>query len=487
MFATSYTNSPLVGTAANEIFPNIKGDTTSLGDVTILATMRVLLYDRLKDGQEAAFVQREVSPSSLNGDLEADIASAFSTYDLNTATNSLFILNAQCSSEDEKKAMLEKFKGKRRLFGMSPKKAFEDGLFNKVMKSKVFMDPERACTFIFVAGGLTSIASHAIAVLMPRYFDKYFDHDDSGHVLMNENEKLLIVKGLSEGKRDGTFVSAIQTFTERFDFRTPEIKAKLNGFEKRYAKSKVDTLDRNIQKAIREINDINTKYARLVRQKRSLLDERRAFMLGLEEEKNENALMNYFLANQNLLLKSVDGSVLEFYVKTTLGNFDTETMKSILGNSGRADRCTMYTRGDKGISLEDRDRLFKAIFVDETIRVWLFAPFTLRCDEYCEVSARCDFSQPPEMHDCCPNPHLYYHSCMGDNQRYVNDALAESDYVTAMEQTIGSVASVNINESVTAGPWMEDLLSDKYGRFFETRDGRRMNIKEVLEYLKEGK
>ena len=76
---------------------------------------------------------------------------------------------------------------------------------------------------------------------------------------------------------------------------------------------------------------------------------------------------------------------------------------------------------------------------------------------------------------------------MGDNQRYVNDALAESDYVTAMEQTIGSVASVNINESVTAGPWMEDLLSDKYGRFFETRDGRRMNIKEVLEYLKEGK
>ena len=358
MFATSYTNSPLVGTAANEIFPNIKGDTTSLGDVTILATMRVLLYDRLKDGQEAAFVQREVSPSSLNGDLEADIASAFSTYDLNTATNSLFILNAQCSSEDEKKAMLEKFKGKRRLFGMSPKKTFEDGLFNKVMKSKVFMDPERACTFIFVAGGLTSIASHAIAVLMPRYFDKYFEHDDSGHVLMNENEKLLIVKGLSEGKRDGTFVSAIQTFTERFDFRTPEIKTKLNGFEKRYAKSRVDTLDRNIQKAIREINDINTKYARLVRQKRSLLDERRAFMLGLEEEKNENALMNYFLANQNLLLESVDGSVLEFYVKTTLGNFDTETMKSILGNSGRADRCTMYTRGDKDISLEDRDRLF---------------------------------------------------------------------------------------------------------------------------------
>lgn len=74
---------------------------------------------------------------------------------------------------------------------------------------------------------------------------------------------------------------------------------------------------------------------------------------------------------------------------------------------------------------------------------------------------------------------------MGDNARYANDALANGDYVTAMEQTIGSCASVNINETITSGPWMENLLSEKYGRFFETKDHRRMNITEVLKYLKE--
>ena len=68
---------------------------------------------------------------------------------------------------------------------------------------------------------------------------------------------------------------------------------------------------------------------------------------------------------------------------------------------------------------------------------------------------------------------------------YANDALANGDYVTAMEQTIGSCASVNINETITSGPWMENLLSEKYGRFFETKDHRRMNITEVLKYLKE--
>ena len=485
MFATSYSNSPLVGTAANEIFPNIKGDTAALGDVTILAAMRVLLYDRLKDGQQAAFVQREVSPSSFTGDLTQALTAVFSGYDLENAENTLFVVNVQVNNDGEKKTLIDRFKGVKSLFGMGPNKAFEEGLFNKVMKSKVYMNAERSCTLIFVAGNMTSIASHAIAVLLPRYFDRFFDHDDKGHVLLSDNEDLLIKKGLSEDKRADSFISAVQRFAERFDFRTPEIKAKLDGFEKKYAKNKAQVLDRTIEDTIQKINDINTKYASLVRKKRSLLEQRTAIMLGLEEDKNENALMNYFLANKNLLLQSAEEGVLKFYVKTTLGNFDTETMKSILANRDREVRCRMYTDGDSSISRADRDLLFKAIFVDESIRVWLFGKFTLQCGEYCEVSAESGFSQPPEMHDCCPNPHLFRHSCMGDNARYANDALANGDYVTAMEQTIGSCASVNINETITSGPWMENLLSEKYGRFFETKDHRRMNITEVLKYLKE--
>ena len=74
MFATSYSNSPLVGAAANEIFPNIKDD-SQLGDVTILATMRALLYDRLPDGQKAALVTREVASSNLTGELNANLIS----------------------------------------------------------------------------------------------------------------------------------------------------------------------------------------------------------------------------------------------------------------------------------------------------------------------------------------------------------------------------------------------------------------------------
>lgn len=487
MFATSYSQSPLVGAAANEIFPRIKDDTSNLGDVTILATMRVLLYDRLKEDQEAALVQREVSPSAIDGDLEQSLAAAFSGYDLEHAENTLFIVNAQANSDAEKKALIDKFKGVKSLCGMKPKVVFEKGLFDKVMKSKAYVDEERSCTLIFVAGGMTSIASHAIAVLTPRYFDRFFDHDADGHVVLTENEDLLIKKGLSEDKRSDSFVSAVQRFVERFDFRTPEIKARLDGFEKKYAKSRAQSLDRQIENSIQTIQDLNTQYARAVRKKRNLIEQRAAIMLGLEEDKNDNALMNYFLSNKNLLLLSADEGVLKFYAKTPLANFDTETMKHLLERTDRADRCDMYTCGDKSVRRADRDLLFKAIFIDESIRVWLFGQFTLQCGEYTEVSASSRFAQPPEMRDCCPNPHLYRHACMGENQRYANDALADSDFVLAMEQTIGAVASVNINESVTAGPWMENLLNDRYGRFFETRDGRRMNFTEVMAYLKEEK
>lgn len=483
MFATSYSNSPLVGAAANEIFPNIKDD-SQLGDVTILATMRALLYDRLPDGQKAALVTREVASSNLTGELNANLISAFPGYDLATAENTLFIMNVPASSDEEKKTLLFPFAGVKDLFGMKPAPAVEKGLFDKVMKSKIYMDAERSCTLIFVAGNMTSVTSHAIAILVARYFDRFFEHDAKGHVVFTPDETLLVIEGLSKSDRPDTFIGAIQKFSERFDFRTPEIKTKLDGFERNYAKGRVNSLDRNIENTTNEINEVNRQYASLVRKKRSLIDQRVAAVLGLEAEKNDNTLMNYFLANTNLSLAQVSDNQVQFYAKTPLANFDSDRVGEYLARKDRAERVDMYTRGPNRVKPADRDLLFKAIFIDQTVRVWLFGYFVLSYGELIDISAESSFTQPPEMHDCCPNPHLYKHSCMGDNRRYAQEALLNGDFIGAMEQAIGSVASVNVSEGVTVGPWMDYLLKDEYGRFFETAEGERKNFTEIMKYLK---
>lgn len=488
MFATVYSSSPLVSAAADEIFPNIQLDGFSLGDVTIPAVMRAVLYDRLPDGQTAKLVYREVPSSSFTGDIGSDIVTVFSNFDLKSAENHLFILSVSCDTDDSKSALMRKFEGIPGIFGMTPRVELEQGMFVPLRTSaKVFIDRKRSCTLLFIAGHISSIVSHGIAFLMPRYFDRFYEHDSSQKCQLTEFENRLLLQGISADKKLDTFFSAIQEFCERFDFRTPQIKAQLAGFEQSCSKYRLNELDRQIEECIRKIGDVNTKYARLVRQKRDFVEQRKSIELGLEGVTQKDELMNYFLTNKNLVLQSVKDGTVTFDVRTTLANFDSEAVASILQMKDRNSRSELYTKGPSAVKCADRDVLYRAIFIDQTVRVWMYGRFQLGMNGFAGIEAISRVEPAPEMHDCCPNPHLYFYGCMGDNQRYATDALFGGDSVAAMEQAIGAAASVNVNESMTTRRWVEHLFSDSYGRFFETEDGQRMNFTEILKYLKEGK
>ena len=490
MFATAYTTSPLVGAAADEIFPNITSDTSSLSDVAILTTMRALLYDRLPKDQEAMLYQREATQDAFRGEFANDLAAVLSDFDLNTVENHLFIVNVPLTSADDKKALIARTKGIKKMFGMISVPIYEKQLFDYLVGGnflKVYTNAERSCSVLFLAGSVTSVVSHGIATLASRFFDRYFEHDAEKHIIFTDNEVQLVKKGLSEADRPDTFIAAVQAFAERFDFRTPQIKASLAGFERSYASQRIKNLDDAIVQKGNEIEDTNRKYAKLVRAKRDLVEKRTAILLDRDKASDNDALMHYFLDNRNLHLVSVNDGVVRFFVKTPLANFDSDTMRDVLARGDRAERVNLYTKGPSSVGKEDRDLLFKAIFIDESIRVWLFGLYTLSYGADTSVHAESGFEQPPEMHDCCPNPHIWRHHCMGDNQRYAIDALLAGDFIGAMDQTIGSCASVNLAEGATTEPWMDLLLKDHYGRFFETRDGQRMNFTEVMQYLKNQK
>ena len=46
------------------------------------------------------------------------------------------------------------------------------------------------------------------------------------------------------------------------------------------------------------------------------------------------------------------------------------------------------------------------------------------------------------------NPHLYYYRCYGQNAGYINKALAEQDYMLALEQSIACVGTLNFADGI---------------------------------------
>lgn len=483
MFLTSLNYSPLVGTAANEIFQNITGDTYR-GDVSFLSAMRMLLYDRLPEGATANLKFSSVQYSDIKSITDQnDLLQIMTGHSGDLPENQVWVVEVQCNSKDDTAKANKEFAKIKNFLGMNIDPAV-DSMFSAFCSSHTYIDFEHARTLFLVFDRMNNAKWHTAASLTSRYFKKYFDlHIFDGEKPRTDWETQNIAMALTKEDKPDKFNQAMLEFSKRFDFRSPMIRATLAGFENRNLNQRIEATDREISRMNEQIENDNRTYAQHLRQLSDLQEKRIGMALNIKEEKNE--VMEYFLRNKNLHLVGLDGDGITFFARTPFANFNPDLAERIINNEERADRVEMYRQGDSKVTTADRDLLFKAIMLDQKIRVWLYGKFTMYVAGSDSIHAYSDFDQPVEMMDSCPNPHLYRHRCMGNNERAAIDAVMAGDYITAIEQCIGSVASVNLAETITSGPWMNNLLSDHYGRFFETEDGTMMNFTEVMKYLKE--
>lgn len=480
MFLTSLNTSPLVGTAADEIFAHITGDTYR-GDVSFISAMRMLLYDRLPEGSSANVKFVESNYSSVKGIAAKEGEVLFRNltgHSGDLPENQIWFVDVKCDSKDETNSAFKNFAKVKDLCGMKPDLPV-DNMVAALTQSHTYIDFENCRTVVLIFDRANTAKWHAFAALTSRFFKKYFDGDK----VITDYEKDHIANGLIKETTPDKFRFAMSEFAKRFDFRSPMIKASLRGFENRNLKDRIANMDRELASKLSQLEDANRQYSQLLRQKIELEEKRTALSLNIKEEKNE--LMEYFLANKNLYLADANGDTITFFVKTVWGNYDPDLAERTITHPERHERSNLYTCGPSSVKKADRDLLFKALMLDRKIRLWQYGKFSLSVSGSEPIQAYRDFEQPDEMMDACPNPHLFRHRCMGNNQRHAIDCVYSGDYVTAVEQCIGAVASVNLAESVTTDPWMNLLLSDKYGRIFETTDGRRMNFTDVMKYLKE--
>ncbi len=174
---------------------------------------------------------------------------------------------------------------------------------------------------------------------------------------------------------------------------------------------------------------------------------------------------------------------LDVYVKTYLKNFDVDLAETYIAN----DESYLYEWDNWSsdmLNLEDRRRLLKAVFLDESIKIRMAGQFTVDPTS-CSFRYARDGEAESLRNHYLPNPHVAHFDCFGNNSRYINDALMNGDMITVVEMLRSVTENLNIADGTVGKTFVEAVLNSETAyRIYETNDGQLLTPSEAVEYLK---
>ena len=478
MFRTKIERTPLTTDIANDYFANING--SSYGDdISFLATLRVLLYHRMskEDGIYLRFGSSNYNAGYFTGEQRIPDLPFYENEDLNTIYIHSFIHPNKEANIAALNAYTNHYCGKADWTRIEKVSVFFQNKFSVVC----FVNPTIRSVLLLCVG-LNMSTMHYLQCAIPVFLPWYFS-DEERKLTADEKSFLESLRETSPA----TYSQYIIDFAEKFDFRTEKIKDLLQGFEISREREMIANIKHSIEQCIESIRSYNQQINNYLRDK----DDYETQLLGLVqkvEESQENELMDYFLANKNLELISVNDTVMKFVVKSYCEIYDEDEAKKIINNpnsyiykpQGRF--CNNYIEAD------DIKLLMSAVFIDKVIKIRLCAAYTLNIRGGCNGMDHYAFGLGYETY--MPNPHIYYHACLGSNYEAINEIMIRRDYIQAIEQLVLSSQNLNFRDIVV----MSEFMSDVYGlqqerggnnnnRCFELPDGSVVNPSEAIEWL----
>jgi hypothetical protein len=104
----------------------------------------------------------------------------------------------------------------------------------------------------------------------------------------------------------------------------------------------------------------------------------------------------------------------------------------------------------------EKSMLFKAIYSNTpSLELWT--------DTWCRIrltEAKCERVTGPN-YKLLPHPHIYAANCWGDNQSYIQKALIQGEYISAIEQIIAATKNLNWFDG-TIIRWLLNAISSEY-------------------------
>lgn len=477
MFRQIISDTPLTTPMANNTFPNITGSTYQ-GDVSFTATLRALLYNKLKPGENVYinFSSLSCRASRLSDQSPASILDS-TTLAPHLNSGTICVTSLVSGNTDDITAYIDMIE---RSFmevceGYTRIQKITDFLKNS-FRALCFVNETTRSVQLFVEN-MSIQKLHLLECICVAYMPWYFDPKNR-----LTPDEVALATSLKEKEPDN-YLASIEKFASRFDFRTENIKNLLAGIEQVADKIDLEHAEENLELLINDINDLSRRIGDKLRQKREN-DIRIAGLRDRIGEEHGNDIMDYFLRNKQMILENVNGGSITFTVNTTLEYFVEDEAKRILTN----DRGIFY--GDncdiRGFEKADIKRLLWAIFVDRKLSLKTCASYTFHLGE--SVRGNSSHEYPIECKESVPNAHIDTHSCLGDYTADFTEMIMSGNNLGVFDTCVVSAKSLHIEESASSKPFIKHIFNGMNGHKFKCiilPDGRNVAAAEAIAYLKE--
>ena len=446
MFQDLIRETPFTTEAANAFFTNIKGESWN-GDCTFISTIRALLGNRFNQEDSISLkFRRSTYDRAPITEYAAKDRVRLVVNDADQYVNTFFVINVCHSSQEVNDAWIDDMRENLPKvltdFSYLEKVAV---FFRKICSTACFVNAKTKTTILFVSQ-MTARRMHYIQSGIPAYLPWYFDPAQG----LTEDERNLLYS--FREKSSGLYIQICSKIAEAFDFETARIRRLLGGFENRYERIRLEQAKREVENIRRSIAELNQ---RISNQLRNMRDEE-ILICGLDEKiksgECNNDVMDYFIANKHLVLRSVDDTTMEFVVKAQLDFFDEEQARKYINRDGSY--FYDYIRTGSIFTRENIKMLMTEIFLTQRLKVNFCAAYNFQLEG--NVTALRGYaSYGGECAEYTPNPHIDRYRCLGTYETLINERLTEHDYIGALEQCIASCKSLNLADSAVMGAFVE--------------------------------
>ena len=478
MFLIEKPRSDISITSADPVFDFLKVS-SDINDWTLEATLRALLYGRADETVNIRVCSARTSVRSLVGAGDPDNDLIYETVksdivDTYADFPGLYIWGWRDLSEAKKvfdwveANFADAFPGFRELMDMRMyiKRSIS-------ADAHIYINEERRVTHVFCRD-LTWTILRVLQSLIPRFLPWYF----ADHLLTDLEVGLL--RSLSHEEPD-EYLAALDTIFTQRGIRNAILSEKLKDLTTASIRAALVSTEERLRQNEERIRDNMCDYEALMKQR----EELNSLMAGCESRLanagDGSEIADYISHSKAIEVVNIRNDAVEFIVHTTLSNYDPDRYATY----SRNDSSSLFNRlPSESVFKKDLDKtrtlLAEVFSPDPVIKVHMCGYYRILMSGSVETSR--GYRYPVSCKGEVPNPHLQYHACLGDNARYIREPLRNGDIITAMEQCIVSAGSVNIDEGVSVGPFVCDILKRNIAPF-ELPDGRRVNALKALEWI----
>lgn len=467
MFRHILRETALVNDKADAFFgERVHGESYN-GDMTLVSTLRALIYPRMGESDKLFVMMKH---SSGNSD---SLSSPFSYLNELGENCGYFVVHSLNGSDGDTSDMIQKidhgFTQEFSGFVNIPKISE----FYKSFSVRCFVNAERKITLMIVDRMDTRKLHYIQAAILPALPWYY---DPSKGVLP---EELTLLNSFRE-KESQTYVDIVEVIAGKYDFRTPWLRSKLDGFETIAEREEIRRLDREISNARQLIAETQQALGNRIKEL-DLLIARHYGLTWCVTEGGNTELRDYLLCDKNIYVDNVEGSCLYFTSSGYLTNFDDDQAESVINNAA----SFMY-QSDCGYSHEQMKKFYTAVFLDKTLKLRFCAGYSMDIADR-SVRAMNDYRFATELANHMPNPHINRYSCMGNYSRVIGECFSEHNYIGVLQQCTASCVSLNFSDGTVMREFANKVLSLEYAekRFVTLPDGTNVTHGEAIAWLEQ--